>query len=226
MARRPRPLISIVAAGAVIAVAAAGVQSGAAAQGKKPKPPAKPDKVVIILVDALSKEIVDKYDMDNVQTLMSDYVDTPRSYLGHTGAVTVVSHNVHHLGSAPQAHGLDQRGLPRRRGRAAGRHPEGANVGKDLYITSDFGKDEIFALQQHYGYPKLADYLNDTGSVYTISPKAYAAYGFGGAGSTSIITFGSVTCPAPVPPEEPDARTDLWQLARPDRRQRPVLHHR
>ncbi len=203
MARRPRPLISIVAAGAVIAVAAAGVQSGAAAQGKKPKPPAKPDKVVIILVDALSKEIVDKYDMDNVQSLMKEYVDTPRSYLGHTGAVTVVSHNVITSGQLPQHMGWTSEGYRD----VEDVLPDGIlredNVGKDLYVTSNFGKDEIFALQQHYGYPKLADYLNDTGAVYTISPKAYAAYGFGGAGSTSIITFGSVTCPAPVHPRSP-----------------------
>ena len=200
MARRPRPLFAIITAGAALAVATAGLQPGAAAGRGKPTP--KPDKVVIILVDALSKEIVDKYDMDNVQALMNDYVDTPRSYLGHTGAVTVVTHNVITSGLLPNHTGWTSEGyrdvedvLPD--------GPRVDNVGEDLYVTSNFGKDQIFALQQHYGYPKLADYLNDTGSVYTISPKAYAAYGFGGAGSTSIITFGSVTCPAPVPPAEP-----------------------
>lgn len=50
----------------------------------------------------------------------------------------------------------------------------------------------MFAVQQHYGYPKLADYLHSfrPGSkVVTISPKAYAGYAFGGAGSDSIVTF-------------------------------------
>jgi len=196
MPRRRRHLLSILAAGAAMAVAAAGLQSGAAQAGK----PAKPTKVVIILVDALSKEIVEKYDMKNVQHLMSRYVDTPNGYLGHTGSVTVVTHNVLTSGLLPKHMGwtnegyrdveevlLNDTAIP----------PKGPNVGAELYITSNFGRSEIFALQDHYDYPKLADYLNDTGSVYTVSPKAYAAYGFGGAGSTSTITFGSVTCPVP-----------------------------
>ena len=55
MSRRRRQLFSILAAGAAVAVAAAGLQPGAAQAGKPPKP----TKVVIIVVDALSKEIVD-----------------------------------------------------------------------------------------------------------------------------------------------------------------------
>ena len=48
----------------------------------------------MIVVDSLSKEIVEKYRMRTVQGLMRDGVDSPRSYLGHTGSVTVVTHNV------------------------------------------------------------------------------------------------------------------------------------
>ncbi len=32
--------------------------------------------------------------MYNVEGLMKDGVDTPNGYLGHTGSVTVVTHNV------------------------------------------------------------------------------------------------------------------------------------
>ena len=98
MARRPRPLLSVLTAGAAIALTATALQAGGSAQAAKPT---KPTKVVIILVDALSKEIVDKYDMDNVQALMDDYVDTPNGYLGHTGSVTVVTHNVLTSGLLP-----------------------------------------------------------------------------------------------------------------------------
>src|SRR5688572_17209636 len=107
MARRPRPLLSLLTAGAALAVAAAGLQSGGTAQAAKP---AKPTKVVIIVVDALSKEIVDKYDMDNVQALMADYVDTPKGYLGHTGSVTVVTHNVITSGLLPKHMGWTNEG--------------------------------------------------------------------------------------------------------------------
>ena len=198
MARRPRPLVSVLTAGARSRSLRPGSSRGGAAQAAKP--PTKPTKVVIILVDALSKEIVDEYDMDNVQALMSDYVDTPKGYLGHTGSVTVVTHNVLTSGPAPQAHGLDQRGLPRRRARAAQRHPptpRARTSARSSTSPATSAGARSSRCRHHDGYPKLADYLNDTGSVYTVSPKAYAAYGFGGVGSTSTVTFGSVTCPVP-----------------------------
>ena len=153
---------------------------------------------MIILVDALSKEIVEKYDMDNVQALMSDYVDTPKGYLGHTGSVTVVTHNVLTSGLLPKHMGWTNEGY--RDGEDGCRTTstaEGEQPRRGPLHHQQLRQDQIFALQDHFGYPKLADYLNDTGSVYTVSPKAYAAYGFGGAGSTSIITFGSVTCTVP-----------------------------
>ena len=58
----------------------------------------------------------------------------------------------------------------------------------------------MFALQNHARHPHLSDYLDDTGKVFTVSPKSYAAYAFAGPGSpqTSIITFGSgPTCVQP-----------------------------
>jgi arylsulfatase A-like enzyme len=202
MARRPRLLLSIgsvVAATAVAAVAAAGVHSGAAAQGDdhghQPGPPHRPDKVVIIVVDALSKEIVDKYDMHNVEQLMADGVDTPRSYVGHTGSVTVVTHNVITSGQLPQHMGWTDEGYRDVDGILG--DPEPANPDQ-LYITSDMTTD-LFKLQQAAGYPKLADYLataDPTATTFTISPKGYAGYAFAGAGSDSLITFGSApACP-------------------------------
>ena len=190
MPRRRRHLLSIVAAGAAVAVAAAGLQPGAAQAGKPPKP----TKVVIIVVDALSKEIVDKYDMANVQGLMADYVDTPKGYLGHTGSVTVVTHNVITSGLLPKHTGWTTEGyrdvdniLP---------DVKVGNPGDNLFISSNWDDTSMFPVMNYYGYPKLADYLNQTGVVATISPKVYAAYAFGGPGSDIIVRFGgTVTCP-------------------------------
>ena len=151
----------------------------------KPKPPPPPDKVVVIVVDALSKEIVEKYDMQHVQALMADGVDTPRGYLGHTGSVTVVTHNVITSGMLPKNMGWTNEGY---------RDVDGV-LGDPggLYITSNFGYDEMSALQEHAGYPHLSDYLDDSGKVFTVSPKGYAAYGLSGPGSadTSVSTFTS-----------------------------------
>ena len=162
--------------------AVAGAQAGATAA---PRPPATPDKVVIIVVDALSRELVEKYDMRNVEALMADGVDTPRGYLGHTGSVTVVSHNVITSGMLPRHMGWTSEGYRDVDGVLG---PPGG-----LYITSDFGYDEMSRLQRHAGYPHLSDYLDDTGKVFTVSPKGYAAYGLSGPGSadTSVVTFAS-----------------------------------
>src|SRR3712207_3835174 len=180
MARR---LVVPLAAGLLaIAGAVAGAQSGASA---RPDPPARPDKVVIIVVDALSKEIVEKYDMQHVQALRDDGVDTRRGYLGHTGSVTVVTHNVITSGMLPKHMGWTNEGYRDVDGVLG---PRGG-----LYITSNFGYDEMSALQEHAGYPQLSDYLDDTGEVYTVSPKGYAAYGLSGPGSdkTSVTHFSS-----------------------------------
>ena len=185
MARRR--LVPLAAAAAALAVTAAGAHSGAAAA--RPSGPDRPTKVVVIVVDALSKEIVDEYDMDTVQELMEDGVDTPRGYLGHTGAVTVVTHNVITTGVQPRHMGWTNEGYRDVDNVLGG--GEGA-----FYLTSNFGRTELNALQEHAGYPHLSDYLDDTGRVFTVSPKSYAAYGLSGPGSddTSVITFSSSEC--------------------------------
>jgi hypothetical protein len=193
MARR-RPLLTIAAATAAVAVtvAGAGIPDGASARGHGHPAPKKPTKVVIIVVDSLSKEIVDKYSMKNVKKLMKDGVDTPRGYLGHTGSVTVVTHNVITSGQLPKHMGWTDEGYRDVAGILG--DPEPANPDQ-LYITSNATTD-LFKLQQAAGYPKLADYLglaNPAAKTFTISPKGYAGYAFGGAGSDSLITFGSST---------------------------------
>jgi len=192
MARR-RPL-SMVAAGAVavaVTVAtAAGASSGPASGGHHPHAQEKPTRVVIIVVDSLSREIVDKYRMKSVQKLMHTGVDTPRGYLGHTGSITVVTHNVITSGQLPKHMGWTDDGYRDVDGILG--DPEPANPDQ-LYITSDATTD-LFKLQQAAGYPKLADYLalaDPAAKTFTISPKGYAAYAFGGVGSDSLITFGS-----------------------------------
>jgi hypothetical protein len=194
MTRRTRPLLALLGAGAALAVAATGMQPNAAAAPKGP--PAKPTKVVIIVVDALSKEIVQKYGMTNVQSLMADYVDTPKGDLGHTGSVTVVTHNVITSGLLPKHIGWTTEGYRDVDGVLG--NPDTTNdedPSDGMFISSDWDDKMMFPVMEHYGYPKLADYLDATGKTFTISPKVYAGYAFGGPGSTSIVTFGSVTCP-------------------------------
>ncbi len=183
-----RPLLTVAAAAVALGLGLAGTQSAAAPQAKQK--PDRPTKVVIIVVDSLSKEIVKKYGMRNVQKLMRDGVDTPRGYLGHTGSVTVVTHNVITSGQLPKHMGWTDEGYRDVAGVLG--DPEPTNPDQ-LYITSNMTSD-LLKLQQAAGYPKLADYLgtaDPAAKTFTISPKGYAGYAFGGAGSDSIITFSS-----------------------------------
>jgi hypothetical protein len=199
--RRSRTLAAVAAALVLTATGAqavgpASAPDGSPGHGHSSRPSERPTKVVVIVVDALSREIVEKYRMRHVQALMRGGVDTPRGYLGHTGSVTVVTHNVITSGQLPKHMGWTDEGyrdvadvLP---------DVEPANP-DELFITSNFGSTEMFALQQAAGYPKLADYLaaaDPSAKTFTISPKGYAAYAMGGVGSDSIITFGSApACP-------------------------------
>ena len=110
---------------------------------------------------------------------MADGVDTPRGYLGHTGSVTVVTHNVITSGMLPKNMGWTNEGYRDVDGVLG---PEGG-----LYITSNFGYDQMAPLQEHAGYPHLSDYLDETGKVFTVSPKSYAAYGLAGPGSPNTL---------------------------------------
>ncbi|MFC4783598.1 alkaline phosphatase family protein [Nocardioides sp. MAHUQ-72] len=198
---RPRTIAAVIAA---IALTATGAQTVAEASAPVDPSGAAPDgraadhptKVVIIVVDSLSRQIVRKYDMRHVEGLMQRGVDTPHGYVGHTGSVTVVTHNVITSGQLPKHMGWTDEGYRDVAGVLPDEEPDNPD---QLYITSNFGSDEMFALQQAAGYPKLADYLgaaDPSAKTFTISPKGYAAWAFGGAGSDSIITFGSApACP-------------------------------
>ena len=193
MARRRVRMFAAAAAAALSpspAPASPGRRPGRPPGTARPRARRRPTKVVIIVVDSLSKEIVDKYRMKNVKALMQDGVDTPRGYLGHTGSVTVVTHNVITSGQLPKHMGWTDEGYRDVAGILG--DPEPANPDQ-LYITSNATTD-LFKLQQAAGYPKLADYLgaaNPAAKTFTISPKGYAGYAFGGAGSDSLITFSS-----------------------------------
>lgn len=187
---RRRSLALILTLCALVLGFLSAVPAATAKEGQRPgkEPHARPDRVVVIVVDALTRELVEKYRMRNIQRLMRDGVNAPNAYLGHLGAVTVVTHNVITSGVLPKNMGWSSEGYRDVDGVLAGT----TDSTSPYWLTSDWTKDQIFAVQQHAGYPKLADYLHARrpgSKVVTISPKSYAGYAFGGAGSDSIVTF-------------------------------------
>src|SRR3712207_6621542 len=109
MRRTPALLTSAAVGAALLATGAQPVAAGAP-PGAADRAGGAPDRVVVIVVDGLSRQIVRKYDMDNVQRLMHRGVDTPRGWLGHTSAVTVVTHHVVTTGQLPQHMGWPDEG--------------------------------------------------------------------------------------------------------------------
>ena len=120
--------------------------------------------------------------MANVQALMADGVDTPRGYLGHTGSVTVVTHNVITSGQLPKHMGWTSEGY-RDVDNVLG---EGEQATPATSTSPATRRATAAELQQHAGYPKLDDYLeaaDPTAKQFTISPKGYAGWAFGSAAS-------------------------------------------
>jgi predicted AlkP superfamily pyrophosphatase or phosphodiesterase len=187
MRRATRPLLALLA----ISLALVGLTyPSASADRIHPSKAHTPSKVVVIVVDALSREIVEKYKMRNVEALMRTGANAPGAYLGHLGSVTVVSHNVITTGALPKNMGWTDEGYRD----VDGVLPDNPDNDSNMWLTSNFGSAEMFALQKHAGYPKLADYLHAKrpgSKVVAISPKSYAAWGLGGPGADRTITFSS-----------------------------------
>ncbi len=189
MRRVLRVLLALLAMSLI--VAALGQSSASAGNGKPRAHP--PKKVVVIVVDALSREIVEKYKMRNVQALMRDGADAPNGYLGHLGSVTVVTHNVLTTGALPKNMGWTDEGYRDVDGLLADQNPDPNVVGgHDMWLTSNFGAEQMAPLQDAAGYPKLADYLHAErpgSEVVAISPKTYAGWGLAGGSTDRMITF-------------------------------------
>ncbi|MEO5651990.1 MAG: alkaline phosphatase family protein [Marmoricola sp.] len=187
------PLAVVMALGGTAAVTAGGADAVTARPlgPARKASPAAPKRVVIIVVDALRKDFVEKYDMRNIKSLMRGGTNFPHSYLGHMGSETVVTHNVLTSGLLPKHMGWTDEGYRDVDGVLA---PRDADPSNDFYLPGDLSKDQLYALQNHAGYKKLQDYLHEKfpgKKVATVSPKTYAAWAFGGATSDITVTFGS-----------------------------------
>ena len=178
-----RTLVSLALVSGLCGLAVVPQASGTAASAPATT---RPDRVVVILVDALSREIVEEYDMHNAEQLMDDGVNAKHAVLGHVGSVTVVTHNVITSGLLPKNMGWSSEGYRDTTGVLSG---FSANP---YWFTSDWSRDQMYAVQNAQGKPRLPDYLHAMrpgSKVITVSPKAYAAWGFGGPTSDITVTF-------------------------------------
>jgi hypothetical protein len=115
--------------------------------------PDAPTRVLIIVMDQMRPEYVERFDMENVAALMGGGVNFRRAILGHMAAETVISHNVMTSGMLPKRMGWANEVM---------RDADdvfGATEG-EYVVTSSMSCDQFATLVNHEGYPKLGDYLD------------------------------------------------------------------
>jgi arylsulfatase A-like enzyme len=150
-----------------------------------------PSRVLIIVLDHLRPDFVERFDMHNVRALMRHGVNYRRAIVGHMAATTVVSHNVITSGRFPKNMGWTNevfRDVDDVLGHGAGAY----------HVTSSLGCGDFGALIQAEGYPKLEDYLDPDGDAkfVAIGNKTTAACPAGmpaaeGVDNDIIVRMGS-----------------------------------
>ncbi|MGH3517128.1 MAG: alkaline phosphatase family protein, partial [Haloechinothrix sp.] len=174
---------------AVIGQAPAAAATAEPARAASTSSSADRKRVVVIVVDGLNRDVVQRYGMSHIAGLMKDGVNFRNSYLGHMGALTVVTHNVITSGQLPKNMGWADEGFRDVDGVLRPLSTEPANP---YWVTSGFSAEQMFALMEHAGYPKLSDYLHAAfpgTAVAVVSPKTYAGYAFGGPTADIVVTF-------------------------------------
>ncbi|HEY6778835.1 MAG TPA: alkaline phosphatase family protein [Thermoleophilaceae bacterium] len=131
----------------------------------------RPSRVLIVVLDQARPDTIQRYGMENVQTLMRDGVSFPNALVGHMAAETVISHNVITSGLLPKHMGWSNE-VYRDSGNVLG--TPGA-----YHVTSSMSCAQFAALIDAGGYPKLQDYLDaafgETSAFASISQKRTSA---------------------------------------------------
>jgi hypothetical protein len=157
---------------------------GAAAPAWGHGKPEPPKRVMIIVIDQLRPDLVDKFDMRNVRALMRDGANFENAYLGHMASETVISHNVITSGQLPKDMGWSDEAF---------RDSDAVLGPKDaMYISGSLTRDQFNALIADKGYPKLADYLHARrpGTKFiAVGQKDYAVHTSNGPTGDISVTF-------------------------------------
>jgi type I phosphodiesterase/nucleotide pyrophosphatase len=154
--------------------------------------PAAPSRVLIIVLDQMRPDYVERFDMANVRALLNGGVNFPRAVLGHMAAETVISHNVITSGLFPKHMGWTNEVY-----RDVGNVLGGGN--NAYYVSSSWSCDQFGTLVNAKGYPKLEDYLGEGASdakFVAIGQKTTASCGAGqpavsGTDNDIIVRMGS-----------------------------------
>lgn len=116
-----------------------------------------PTRVLIIVLDQMRPEYVERFSMENVAAVVAGGVNFHQAILGHMAAETVISHNVMTSGMLPKHMGWSNEVM--RDADDVFGPAEGEYV-----VTSSMSCGQFGQLVLHEGYPKLGDYLDQIDS--------------------------------------------------------------
>ncbi len=128
------------------------VAPGVSAEPEVSSIPERPSRVLLIVLDGMRPDYIDRFALPNLSALRDGGVSFPSSQVGYMASITVISHNVIASGQLPNHQGWSDeiyRDVDNVLGGGSG----------SLYVMSSASCDDFRLLTQAGGYPKLQDYL-------------------------------------------------------------------
>jgi hypothetical protein len=148
---------------------------------------AKPNRVMIVVMDQMQPGYAQKYDMKNVLWLQKRGVNFPNAWAGQMASETVVSHNTMVSGLFPKNMGWSDEAI---------RDVDNIlGYGENAIVTvGDLGYADYVKLINAMDYPKLGDYLHDKYPdkvVANVGEKGYQVESMAASSSDYWVRMGS-----------------------------------
>jgi hypothetical protein len=163
--------------------------------GAQPSTPSKPSRVLLIVLDGMRADYLDRFDLPNLEALRDGGVSFPSSQVGYMSSITVISHNVIASGQ-----------LPRNQGWANEIYRDDGNVlgggAGSLYVMSSASCSDFDLLTRAAGYPKLEQYLgaleaDGDARFISVAQKDRSACGVGHPADANDVIFGMARLSSP-----------------------------
>lgn len=145
---------------------------------------AKPEKLIVMVFDAMRPDYINRYDMKNFKKLQSISRNYKNAYVGHLFSETVVAHAAIPTGLAPKDLPWADDVMLDKKGKIEGK-PGFYNVG-DLSGETLLKLLENQVDKDHFLQTRVKKKLS--GKVFSVGGKGYAAWIFGGPYADGIIT--------------------------------------
>ncbi len=147
-----------------------------------------PSRVLLIVIDGMRADYLDRYDLPNIEGLRDSGVGFTQSQVGYMSSVTVISHNVIASGQFPKNQGWSNEIY---------RDVDNALLGGagSLYVMSSASCSDFALLATHGGYPKIEDYLgtletDGDARMLSIAQKDRSACGIGQPADANDVVVG------------------------------------